>query len=576
VPKFVLSDPQRADKNAFRVDRWIKSKKYKEREPTYFDYLDQLAGQLAQISTDGEADPQALVALLATILREDRSVAGWFDKKLRGSTDLRQDEGWARLYIAAAGAIVERYLRADRASVAVAEARALTQDLFLAEIDNLLAHAAELGKEADERAQQVREDLYDAPFLPDINAWARDRLTQLLEEDVLIARDAEEDDERIPREEREREIQKSALLRLRVTQLLDIAGEERFSGRGRLEQLAGQIVDQYDADEQAIARLVLDREDPDVERSITTRLLAIDGSPDLAEARRRLAAFVGKYIRVKVARWFIFNSIGGDNDELRIEGELHYYRVEPKYEDGDYEITSRPRTAEVQMVARRNVRWVEVTAKRGGEIAALAAALETASGIRTRSALPINAAAPEGWLNIEPRTLQMLDFLNTQLHDTAVQLKNMTTAQFEAVRDAQEDPRRPTVTSVRLQGRQLISEPQACRHIVDGRAFRSINVSVEVRTGGDEAPLFPMRFELASDHATVTTAYISGVDDSTVSRVHRAMLERVQRSLEVGVRDEAGLRGILNQITDRARQQTAERADILVSGEEEEEVAEAG
>jgi hypothetical protein len=170
----------------------------------------------------------------------------------------------------------------------------------------------------------------------------------------------------------------------------------------------------------------------------------------------------------------------------------------------------------------------------------------------------------------------MLDFLNTQLHDNSVQLKNMTTAQFEAVRDAQEDLRRPTVTSVRLQGRQLISEPQACRHIVDGRALLSINVSVEVRTGGDDAPLFPMRFELASDHATVTTAYISGVDDGTVSRVHRAMLERMQRSLEAGVRDAAGLPAILTQISERARQQAAERADILVGGEDEAQAEEAG
>jgi hypothetical protein len=577
MAKFVLSDAQRADKKAFRVDRWMNSKKYKEREQTYFETVDQFAGQLAQISADGEADPQALAALLAVILREDRSVAGWFDKKLSGSTDLREDEGWKRLYIAAAGAIVERYLNAGRASAAVAETRALTQEAFFAEIDNLLARAAELGKESDERAQQAREDLYSAPFLPDINAWARDRLTQLLEEDVLIARDvADEDDERIPRDEREREIQKSALLRLRVTQLLDIAGEERFSGRGRLEQLAGQIVDQYHADEQEIARLVITREDPDVEPSITTRLLAIDGDPDLPEARRRLAAFVGKYVRVKVARWFIFNNIGGDNDELRIEGELHFYRVEPKYEDGDYAITSRPRMADVQMVVRRGVRWVEVTAKRGGEISSLAAALETASGIRTRSALPLRAAAPEGWLHIEPRTLQMLDFLNTALHDNAVQLKNMTMAQFETARDAEEDPRRPTVTSVRLQGRQLISEPQACRHIVDGRALLSVSVSVEVRTSNEDAPLFPMRFELASDHATVRTNYISGVDDAATSRVHRAMLERVQRSLEAGVRDEGGLRGILGQITERAGQQTAERADILVGGGEEEEVAEVG
>jgi hypothetical protein len=321
---------------------------------------------------------------------------------------------------------------------------------------------------------------------------------------------------------------------------------------------------------------VITREDPDVEPSITTRLLAIDGDPDLPEARRRLAAFVGKYVRVKVARWFIFNNIGGDNDELRIEGELHFYRVEPKYEDGDYAITSRPRMADVQMVVRRGVRWVEVTAKRGGEISSLAAALETASGIRTRSALPLRAAAPEGWLHIEPRTLQMLDFLNTALHDNAVQLKNMTMAQFETARDAEEDPRRPTVTSVRLQGRQLISEPQACRHIVDGRALLSVSVSVEVRTSNEDAPLFPMRFELASDHATVRTNYISGVDDAATSRVHRAMLERVQRSLEAGVRDEGGLRGILGQITERAGQQTAERADILVGGGEEEEVAEVG
>lgn len=576
MAKTVLSDAQRADKRAFRVDRWLKSKKYREREPTYFDYLDQFVGMLAPISADGEADPQVLAALLATVLREDHSVAGWFDKKLRGSTDLREDEGWMRVYIAAGGAVVERYLGTDRLQVAVVEGRAITQELFLQEIDALLARAMELGQAANEEAQRAREDMYDAPFLPDMVAWARDRLTQLLEEDVLIARDTEQNDERIPRNEREREIQKSALLRLRVTQLLEIAGEERFSGRGRLEQLAGQIVDQYDADEESIARLVLDREDPDVERSITTRLLAIDGDADLVEARRRLEAFVGKYIRVKVARWFVFNNLGGDQDELRIEGELHYYRVEPKYENGDYQITSRPRMAEVQMVVRRNVPWVEVTAKRGGEIAALAAALETASGLRTRAALPNNVVAPEGWLQIEPRTLQMLDFLNTALHDNAVQLKNMTTAQFEAVRDAHEDLRRPTVTSVRLQGRQLISEPQACRHIVDGRALLSINVSVEVRTANDEAPIFPMRFELGGDHATVTTAYISGVDDAAVSRVHRAMLERLQRSLEAGLRDTQGLQRILAQITERSGQHAAERADILVGGAEDEEVAEAG
>src|SRR5262245_61395632 len=121
MARFVLSDAQRTDKKAFRVDRWMNAKKYKEREPIYFDTLDAFAGQLAVISADGEADPQALAALLAVVVREDRSVSGWFDKKLSGSTDLRQDEGWARLYIAAAGAIVERYLNAGRAPVAIAE-----------------------------------------------------------------------------------------------------------------------------------------------------------------------------------------------------------------------------------------------------------------------------------------------------------------------------------------------------------------------------------------------------------------------------------------------------------------------
>ncbi len=275
-------------------------------------------------------------------------------------------------------------------------------------------------------------------------------------------------------------------------------------------------------------------------------------------------------MRIGVARWFIFEDsrYDTDDDELFLRGRVRYYNPSLRVEYGEYALDPGLGNGEAEMRLRAGHPWLELTVHRAGDVGGIARALENVAGIQTHARLPIHAAVTEGPLmRVDPRTLQILDFLSTGFRGQGMRVLNMTVARFETdIRGAVLDQSRPLVRAVRLEGNQLSSHPHACSMIMQGRALLSLDLTLEAGlTGG--AALVPVRLELAQNHAAIYTALTHGIVRSDTARVHRDLMRRFEVSLDAGIRDEAALAVEGRKIADRiAVREEDLRADILIQG----------
>ncbi len=551
--------------DAYAIKRWLNSKHFRRARANYYDTLEILGERIGSRAEDGTPLEYPIAEAFSTVLANDQSMAGFIRQKVHGSTALQEEDTWKRIFRVAALAVVERWLR-DREGGAFPMASILTREELSSEIQDLLNLAVERGQLAQSLATEAQDVILNAPHVPDMVAAAGQELERLLEQEALVALTSEGEAD-IPVSERNREVAKRALTNLRITELRELAAREGVSPSGTFERVADRLVSKYNADEEAIARLVLESEEPSPETGILTRLIPLMEEPDIPGVANRFNMFVGRYVKVHIARWFVFIAVDASEATLRVEGLLRYYRVEPKAEYEQYSLAATPKVGDVAMRLREDRRWAEVTVTKGSDARSIAVALRRAGGIRTSAGLEIPAHAPPGpMVQWDVRTVFMLDFLNATLNSPPFRVVNLRLAQFETppTRAGTPDPNRPAVTSVRLQGQHLLSSSQACELIVGGRGLLGLTMAVRYQPNPSSAYYMPLRIELGTDHASVFTGFAEDVPTAVTREVHQTALDQLRLALEGTIQNEAALIALAGQIEARAQQQEpVETADIL-------------
>lgn len=178
---------------------------------------------------------------------------------------------------------------------------------------SLIGEAKAMGEAI--RAKSHREA---APAVSaDIDHILSDSLRQALEDEVVPAVETKQGG--LDAVEVEHEVIKKALVGLKVSTLRRLAEEQRLQASGTSEDLATRLGRAYEWDAEAVARLVLaNEEEPPADRGHVTRVFPLSDAPSVDHIQSRLSYVLGRYIRIGVARWFVFESaeVGDDGPAL--------------------------------------------------------------------------------------------------------------------------------------------------------------------------------------------------------------------------------------------------------------------
>jgi hypothetical protein len=570
MPPRALTDAERQLKASMHVDSWLRSRKFARVEDEYYAALDDAAKAITARAEDGQLDPQILKRICAALVSGDGYTKNWFATQLHRTQQLRTEKGWQTLCRVVGGAIVERYLRLDR-DITVSASAVVTQEELVDEVMACLAIIQERAQRIEGIASAAGEAILRGVDLQEITDSMQSEITALLADEVLVALPTQGALD-IPRRERETEISKRALLNLRLGDLKQIARERGLPVSGRIEKVAERIARDVGIDRTEIARTIIMHEKPRPERGIITRLIPLDGPPSLSDVEASVSPYVGRFVRIGVARWLVISEVLADNDRLDLNAHLRYYHVEPKVEDETYTLLDQPRRSDLRLRLRPGSRWVEVTVKKSSDAGGVENALRTVARLSPYGALTIVGNPPPGeMVGWDIRTVFMLNFLSHHLPDNNHHVANMMMASFES--DVAEE-RAVSVTSVRLHGQQLISSRSACELVVAGRGLLSAALLLRVQLNRDEDSFFNIRIDVGEKSATVSTA-LTGQPENIINSVHSTVISRLRRALDSGIAaaDFPGLVALSEKIRERAAERgDPDEADILVEQREPETV----
>ncbi|MFT3866784.1 MAG: hypothetical protein QM729_21185 [Solirubrobacterales bacterium] len=351
-----------------------------------------------------------------------------------------------------------------------------------------------------------------------------------------------------------------------MSRLRKIAEAEELPTLGKREAIATLIARKYKSDRREIAELILKYAVDDPEHGYTTRLLPLADEPDLPKATERLGGLKGRYMRVGVANWVVFDSIHGQNDLASFSGEVRYYNVATQEEGNDPEITARQRSGPISVRLRRDQTWGEVDTRNLTEVRRIRAALSHATGAEVENILPLKLPPLSGEAaGLDRYTLMVLHLLGN-LRDPHLDFVSFTMANFSAGTDpgAEADPLRPRIRQVRLSGQHLLASRDACRLIAAGRRLVAVEFRAKYKRDltAKESHFSTVQIGVGSDHAAILTSF--GGNPGIAKSLHSDLVGRVRKGLDRGVSDAAELKGIVSQVTARASQEgEAETADIL-------------
>lgn len=369
-----------------------------------------------------------------------------------------------------------------------------------------------------------------------------------LEDEVKIARPADFPEDIEPKE-RDREIVKKALARLKLEQLRRVAANQELDYRGNSEEIIERIVDALNADHAAIARLILENEEPRPERGVADRLFPILGSTvGVSDAIETLGYYARRYIRTGIARWFVFGTPERRNDTVVVEGVYRTYRVEPIEDEDFFDLTSVPDALPVRIRIEDGSMFIETRATGARESRAAAQAVMKVLGLRPWPGLPIETKPREGALmHWDHRSVFMASLLQNELNSNGINILNLTSAHFETGEAGTGSDLRPNVRSVRFEGAHLLDSRPACELLVEGRALVGISLLVRFTPQPGQSFVLPISVSLERDYVTVLTGF--GTERHEVANdLQRELVKRVERALGEPLKDEAALNRLAEQI----------------------------
>lgn len=407
------------------------------------------------------------------------------------------------------------------------------------DVDDLLAlvdaQAERIRKAQDELVVKTRRPSRvrtRTPGKPNVSELLRADLRSALADELVIAPYAHGEAEIEPAEF-DREIMKRALIRLKVSDLREEAENLGVDWRGTEEEVANRLALALKFDERKIAELVLRY--ADIERPITgfnERIYALTHRmTDLDAIQASVTRVVKRYVRVGVARWFVFRSVDRSPSTLRVSGLFRSFRAEPTEVDNEFWIQP------IEVAARATVRFdsgsglVRIRSKGVSEGQGALLAIQRVTGIQRSPVVPLTFDLPLDLMGWDRRTLYLLDFVAHALHERPLFVQNLTAAHFETDdSETVSDEIRPRLKSIKFEGDWVGDSPQACQLLVAKRTLVGVSLIARYKPNPDETFYFPVRVNVAKDHLDVLTGF-GNEREEDARIVHKIIMERAERGL---------------------------------------------
>lgn len=434
----------------------------------------------------------------------------------------------------------------------------ISSEEFATELDELLARAREGGAELRQRRlgdeqddvrprDQVTKDLLS------------DRLRELLEDEVVPAHELTG----LLLGEFEREIQKKALVGLRMETLKKLARNQLLDERGGSEDLAQRIARAYHYDDAEIARLILDNiEEPTAETGHESRIFPLQEPVDVSTAEAYLRLIEKRMVRTGVARWLEIDALDATSARIDLVGQLRTYRAFINEQGDEPQLGSVPDAKSVKL--RLEDGQQVLVAEDANVNVSRIAARGVAAVIKNEfpEDLPIIRALSGSVATFDERTAVLLDLIYGRLARIGITQQNLTVARFvteKADKLAQADPEEAQehgLKAVRFEGNHVLDSPQACQFIaVQQRGLVDVSLRVAVPSlGGShgDVPWFPIRLTLERDHIGVMTGYGRHRPEKS-GILHEQLMEQAQLAISDGPLDLDALNELGERIAEVAR-----------------------
>jgi hypothetical protein len=444
--------------------------------------------------------------------------------------------------------------------------RALLEDDLQAQVAQLFKLATDLGASLREESPGSNGSVQP----PDISDKLEEAIRHSLEDEIVPISQIHNGG--IDDNEVDREVIKKALVSLKLATLRKIARAEGAAASGSQEDVATRIAQRYSWDRVAVARLILANEDePSIERGHMSRVFPLVEDIDVQAARQRLSSVIGRYIRIGVARWFLFDKCRNLDESLEIQGTYKTYQaaVEERFDAAS--LAATPHESSVRILLGRNA---SLRIEGASAVPAKAAvnAFEVITGNEAKGYLPLADKKSKGAPGkLHPTSEFLLDLLENRLIGSELNDINLTVARFN-VRPGGEirslrtvGERRPELKAVRFEGQHLLDSVAACRLLtLESRPLVEVAFHTSIR--GEESGItarFPVRITMETDHVAIQTGL--GESEHELSlRVHKLVVEACSDALTTGSLDSDRLDLLISRMRARAVSKEApEVADIF-------------
>ena len=400
-----------------------------------------------------------------------------------------------------------------------------------------------------------RERLGMQPKGSDVAANLRGDLRAALSQDVVVAVEMESGG--INERELEREIIKKALISLDAKALRRLASRKQIPVSGKKEDLATRVASAFRWSTEDVAEVIHDYEvETSTQNGPSTRMFSTRERIDLELIARRLGYVSGRYVRVGLAKWFVFAEISPATDETRISGVLHTFSASVNADD--IQRMDSPTTHEILVKGSGHI---VVSGANASQAKSCIDAIVDVTGVEVRDYVPnaeLHAEAPAG--NLHPATAFMLDLIYARLNRGALTQPNALHARFKAKRArpsavVTEDAKKARLKSVRLDGDYTLDLSQSCQYMtVDRRPLIDVTISAQPKGAADDLTC-PVRLSVENDHLHVATGPgTAGIE--AAEQLHRDVVAQAEIALTEGISSEQLAAEFARLIRERAAEST--------------------
>ena len=439
-------------------------------------------------------------------------------------------------------------------------------------VDDLLSFAREQGQ----LVRRMNPSLVYTTHHPDVPAESdllREDLLLALEDEIVPAPEITDSGGILPWE-LDHELVKKALIGLKLPSLRNVARASRVSTGGTTEDVATRIAQHYKWDEQEIARLILEHEGRELlpKAGHIDRLIPLESAPDLEFVKDRLERVTGRYIRIGVARWFLFERLVVADDLLEMTGSVRSYRAFVDDSGDEPSVASTPHQKSVVVRIEAGSDILRIRQSNSADARAAALALQATADVKATYFIPLPhiQGLTGSAIGFDRSTLFMLDLLDSRLRDAGLVSPDLNVARFKvgesATSDWDEETLSPTLEAVRFEGRHILDSTEACRLIAtESRALVNVSLrATSARRQDGESGVFPIQIGLDGWHVFVSTGLGSTLSELS-GGIHENVVDAASAEIRYGVSNVSRLAALADRITERAGNDRAPaRADILL------------